>query len=148
MTTPTAQVGNKPSAANQFLVKVSGPGLNIKGFFATKTGGAPSVTGTRVYDGGAKDADVITSRTAYSDLTVGRPYRPTRDAPMLSNARRKLRRDCTVTVTATDTDGVPIPGTEDVYRCILSSATPPDVDSGQDASAANAQLTFIVKSMA
>lgn len=132
------------SSENQFLVTISGvPGAS---FWATKSGGDPSVTMTKDFDGGSDEADISYSRTVWSDLKVGRRYDVNRDAALQISLMGQLRTDRTVTVQPTDPSFAPI-GPATSYRCTLVGVTSPQVNANGSAPA-RFELTFAVKGAA
>lgn len=129
------------SAARQFLVKVSG----VDGFFATKTGGQPSSTSTKAWDGGSLVPDILTSTPEYSDMTVARPFDPARDAPVLARLRPRVgSSQHTIEVTATDASLSPL-AAKVSYTGTLVGCNDPDVDAAST-DAARFELIFSVRS--
>jgi hypothetical protein len=130
------------SSENQFLVTVSG----VDGFFATKTGGDPTVSITKDYDGGSDEADISYSRTTWSDIVIGRRYDVARDAAIALALQSQLRSERTVTVQPTDGSFAPI-GPAQTLRCVLIGATSPAVNAN-GSTPARFQLTLAVKGLA
>jgi hypothetical protein len=131
-----------PSAQRQFLVKVAG----IDGFFSTKTGGNISADTTKVYDGGDPTPYVLAAPAEAENVTVGRPFDPNRDSPLLARLRNRVGRDTfTVSVTPTDRDYVVI-GAATVYPdALLVAVNEPEADASSG-DAATLELEFAVAS--
>ncbi len=130
------------SSENQFLITCSG----VDGFFATKTGGDPSVSITKDYDGGSDEANISTSRTNWSDLVIGRRYDVDRDARILIALQAQIRSERTVTVQPTDPAYNPT-GPSQTYRCVLLGASSPPANAN-GSTPARFQLTLAVKGLA
>lgn len=67
------------AAQRQFLWTVNG----ITGTFAQKSGGEVTSDATKVWDGGATEADVIAAPPEVGDVTLTRPFDPERDQVVL-----------------------------------------------------------------
>lgn len=129
----------KPSAVRHFLVTVSG----VTALFAVKTGGHPSSSGNKVWDGGNPNPEILTEPVDYDDLTVRRPYRADRDAPIAARLRPRCGRSThTITVQPTDEDYVRI-GKPTRYHGVLMSVREPDTDAGSS-DAGQLELTFSI----
>lgn len=132
------------AAQRQFLVSVAG----VSGLFATKSGGATTAEVTRVYNGGKLTPELLASPAQTEDLTIGRPWDPDRDAPVLARLRPLVgRHRTTVSVQPTDVDLVAV-GRPTVYaNALLIGVNDPeaDADSGD---AARLELTWAVESVA
>lgn len=129
------------SAARQFLVSVAG----IDGFFATKQGGETSSEASKVHDGGNLNPEVLTAPAQIDDLTVGRPYDPTRDGPVAARLRRIVGRWATsITVTPTDRDLVPV-GAAVTYRGVLTRIREPEVNA-ESGDPSRIELVFAIES--
>jgi hypothetical protein len=118
---------NPKSAESHFLVFVAG----IDTPFATKTGGAVSGDVTRVYDGGAPEADLIPGRRNVDNIVVGRPYARGRDQAIINELTpRVLRERRAITVIPTDADLIADPSRAITYAsCLLMRVTPPAVNA-------------------
>jgi hypothetical protein len=112
------------TSQNQFLITVDG----IPGFFATKSGGVPSIQVSKDFDGGSNDPVLSNSRPVYSDLTVGRRWDIDRDAPIEIAERKNIGKDRTITSQPCDADFVAT-GPKTVYRGRLQAVNPPDADA-------------------
>jgi hypothetical protein len=132
------------AARRQFLVRVDG----IDGLFGTKTGGEVTSDTTKVFDGGARYPDVISSPPQVSDITVTRPYDPDRDqavANVLKPQVGALRTTISVQPTQTDLTAAKVPG--DVYpNALLTGVKLPEPDSSSG-DGATLELTFAVGSI-
>lgn len=128
----------------QSLVSVDG----IEGYFATKSGGDTSGDTKKVYDGGAKNPDVMGGRPTTDDITVGRPFKPGRDRPVINRLRPLVNRwRTTVTVQDVDTDLIPV-GKPTVYpNALLTAVNDPEVDADSE-DEQRLELTFAVGSVA
>lgn len=132
------------SSENQFLVTISGiPGTS---FWASKTGGDPSVAVTKDFDGGSDEANISFSRISWSDLVIGRRYDVDRDAALNLALLGQLRTDRVVTVQPSDASFNAI-GPATSYRCTQVAVTTPSVNANGSAPA-RYQLTFSVKGLA
>lgn len=132
------------AAQRQFLVKVSG----IDGYFATKTGGDTSSDASDVYDGGSLTPEKLASPATSDDITVGRPYDPERDQPVINRLRAQVgRHRTTVSVQPTDADLVAIGAPTTYANALLIGCTEPEVDAASGDPAVF-ELTFAVESVA
>ena len=129
-----------PIAQRQGLVKVAG----VEGYFATKSGGAISSGGTKVYDGGALTPAVIASPPESEDITVSRAYDIQRDASIVMSLRQQVGKfRTTLSVQTTDTDMI-ASGPPFVYpEALLTGISAPDIDSGSG-DAQVFELTFTI----
>ncbi len=127
-----------PSTKRQFLVAVEG----IDGYWAMKSGGETTSATKKVYDGGTLRPDTLAEPGLTGDVSISRPFRVSRDQPLLDRLTPLVGRwRTTVSTQPTDADLVPI-GRPTVYAdSLLSGVTPPDVDasSGEEA---RIELTF------
>lgn len=132
------------AAQRQFLVKVSG----IDGLFASKTGGNTASEATDVYDGGTLTPEKISNPPRTDDVSVGRPFDPIRDRPVLRRLRPLVGRwRTTVSVQDTDADLVAI-GQPTVYsNALLIGLTDPEHDAASGDAAAF-EMTFAVETVA
>lgn len=132
-------------AQRQFLTKVAG----IDGYWATFSGGEPSVEHTRQFDGGSLVPDLLSGNPAISDVTVSRGYDPTRDGPVRAALARALAAgkgfSTTITRTPSDEDFTPM-GDPEVYEVKLKSVTPAESDANS-ADGARMQLVFSCRSV-
>ncbi len=137
MTSPA----NAPAAQRQFLITVS---TVPDGNFSTKTGGGTTAEIARVYDGGSLDGDLVAGVPITENITVGRPFRPARDAAVVARHERGVGRlRATITITPTDPDLVPV-GEPTVHSdCLLAACNPPETDAGSG-DAAMFELVFAV----
>lgn len=132
------------ASQRQNLVSVEG----VAGYFATKAGGATSAEVTDVYDGGNPVAEKLAGPATTANVTVGRPWDPSRDAAVVRRLRAQVGTfRTTVTVQPTDADLVPIGGPSAVYAgALLVGVTEPDADAASSASAM-IELEFAVESV-
>lgn len=129
-----------PNAAREFLVTVSG----IEGYWARKQGGATASDASKVWDGGSLRPTVLTAPATTEDVTVTRPFRVERDAPLLAALKRVVGRSShTITITPTDRDLVPS-GQPENYVGVLRSVSGPDTDAGSG-DGANIELVFAIE---
>lgn len=135
---------NATATQRQFVVRVSG----IEGYFSTKTGGGLEAEAAREFDGGSLEPEVLLGPAIPGDLTVGRGYKPARDAAVLADLRRKVRRAArmTISVQPTDRDLVAI-GSATVWTAQLRGVNDPDVDANSG-DVARLELTFAVEQVA
>lgn len=114
------------AAQRQARVSVRG----ISGLFARKTGGSTASDVTNVWDGGSLRPEKLASPALVEDVTISRPFDPTRDNEILADLRRKVGRwRTTVTIEYTDTDLVKL-GDPEVYpQALLVRVNDPDVDA-------------------
>lgn len=132
------------AAQRQFLVKVTG----IDGYFSSKSGGDVEGDVTTVYDGGSLKPEKLGGPAAPGQVTVGRPYDPERDAPVLRRLRGIVNRwRTTVSVQPTDGDLTPI-GPPTVYaNALLVRVSDPEHDA-ESGDAARLELVFDPESVA
>lgn len=132
------------AAQRQFLVKVSG----VDGYFATKGGGNAGSDVTRVFNGGSLVPEVLASPGQVEDVTVGRPYDPARDAPVIARLSSQVGRwRTTVSVTPTDADLVPVADQTVYANALLTNVGNPEADAGSG-DAGTFSLTFAVPTVA
>jgi hypothetical protein len=128
------------SAQRQFLVKVSG----IDGLFATKTGGDVTADANKVYDGGTLVPDVVAAPAEVDNVTVGRPYDPTRDASVLKRYRALVGRwETTLSCTPTDRDLIAVADPVVYSKALLVGVTEPEYDASSG-DGATYELEFAV----
>lgn len=126
----------------QWLVKVSG----FDGFFAMFTGGDPTATSTKVWDGGALEPDILQGPVERSDVTVRRPYDYERDEPMLARADPLVGQDSRHTLQVWATDGQLRPlGRSRALQGTLSGVVHPETDA-RSTDAAECGLVFAIRS--
>lgn len=132
------------SAKRQFLVRIDG----IDGYWATRTGGKKAVATSKVFDGGARIADILTANPLVDDITLGRPYDRDRDGPLVKQLLPIAGTwDTFVYETPTDENLVPA-GDPLVYNARLVSVGPPEPDAGGGATEAVLQLVFACRDVA
>jgi hypothetical protein len=91
-------MGDK-SSVRQFLVKLDG----IDGYWSALEGGNISSESTKVYDGGEKVPDVITSEPEVEDITITRNFDRERDEDLMAELRQLVGSySTTLSKTATD----------------------------------------------
>jgi hypothetical protein len=134
------------AAVRQFLVTVTGvrPYTGISGYFSTKSGGDVSSAVNKVYDGGVEQPDLDTAPAEAANVTVGRAYDPTRDAPTIAYLRLLVGQfTADVKVQPTDRDLVPVGSPTLDPGAVLVGLTEPthDASSGD---AARFELEFAV----
>lgn len=131
------------SAQRQFLVSVSG----ITGLWATKTGGDPTSSVTKVWDGGADSPDILSSPADFDDLTVTRPYDVSRDGPVAASLKPQVGRfTATISVQPTDANLVKTSAAEK-FTGLLTKLTSPAPDASASG-AATISLTFAIQKSA
>lgn len=131
------------AAQRQFLIRVAG----IDGYFATKTGGAMEAEASREFDGGSLTPEVMTSPAIPTDVVIGRPFKPGRDAELLRRLRPLTGRWRTsVSQQPTDIDLVPV-GKPTVYTGVLRAVNDPESDASSG-DAARIELTFAIELIA
>ena len=132
------------SAQRQFLVSVS----DITGYFMTKSGGEVSSEATKVYEGGKKTPEIITSPSDVDNITISRNYDPDRDATILAGLRTTVGTAIkTITVQGTDRDLVAV-GSPIVYsEAVLVRIGEPEFDANSG-DMATYELEFAVKTVA
>lgn len=131
------------AAQRQFLIKVS----EVDGYFATKAGGDTTSDATDVYDGGSLTPEKLASPPTTDDITIGRPFDPIRDRPVLRRLRPLVGRwRTTVSVQDTDANLVSL-GAPTVYaNALLIGVTEPEGDASSG-DAAMFELAFAVESV-
>lgn len=145
MPDPTNVTGRDLVASQmQSLVKIEG----IPGYWATKSGGETSAEVTDVPDGGRKTPEKVGGVATTDNITLTRPYRPTRDIAVLKRLRPQVgAMRATVTDQPTDADLVP-QGPPTVYSgALLVRMADPEYDAGSS-DAKMMELEFAVESVA
>lgn len=131
---------NDKSSQSGFLITVAG----VPGTFARKSGGNPTGTVTKDRDGGAIKPDVMPGAVDYSDVTVSRTWRSSRDSAI---AKKLLQQVLQFQTTVRSQDLTPakvvIPGTAITYTGLLMGVSVPDVDANGNGPA-EFSLTFSV----
>lgn len=116
------------STERNFLVTVTADG-DPAGTFDSFEGGDGDSEETRYAPGGMGDEESLGGRQTRENFTVGRRYRPERDATLF---RRLDSRRGSAVITASrqalDRDKNPV-GTPDVFRGVLKKVTGPKHDS-------------------
>ena len=130
-----------PSAQRQFLIRVAG----IPGYFATKAGGKTSAAVAKVWDGGSLDPENLAGPAETENLTLGRPYRVSRDQPMIDTYEPLVGRFLTtVSIAPTDRNLVPLTKPRVYVDSLLVGVTPPDGDAASS-DPATVEVEFAVK---
>jgi hypothetical protein len=129
------------AAKRQFLVKVDG----IDGYWAGKSGGDITADTNKVYDGGSRRPDVISSPPNADDVVCTRPYDPLRDQVMINQLKERVGTwRTTVSVSPTEADLTVARVAGDVYSdALLIGLVSPEVDASSG-DAAEVELTFAV----
>lgn len=129
---------NDKSSQADFLVSMAG----VADFWSTCSGGVPSVQQSESWDGGATQPDLEMSNPSYSDVTITRPYRALRDAPLASSLRPRVGQlITTVTKQPTDRQKKKLGVKPTIYSVVLKSVADPDTDAGA-AATGTISLTF------
>lgn len=112
----------------QYIVTVK----DVAGNFMTKSGGGIASDSTKIYNGGSKTPEIITSTYEVENITVGRAYDSARDGAVLKKLRDQVGKfETTITVQETDEDFVTTGKPAVVYaKARLVGITEPDYDSG------------------
>ena len=121
------QTPNAPASARQQLTEVAG----IPGYFGTKSGGERTSEPSKVWDGGALDAENLSAPADTGNIVVGKPYRPMVHGSILKGLDRQVGRyRTTVSVWDTDPDLGPV-GEPTIYAdALLVRMQRPDHDAG------------------
>lgn len=131
------------AAQRQFLVSVAG----VDGLFARKEGGEVSGDTSKVWDGGALTPEVVAAPAEADNVTVGRPFDPVRDWPVLKRLRPLVNRWRTsVSVIPTDADLIPV-GEPLTYVALLTRVADAEVDASSG-DPAELELEFVIESFA
>lgn len=133
------------SSPAHFRVTLSGGPFDVPGAFAQMGGGNPSGDVRRYREGGNPDEEVTGGPGTRDDVTVGRPWRRTRDAELaLAMDREVMKARFTVTKQPLDED-YNAWGKPQVYaNCLLTGVTHPDVDAEAGGDVARLELSFAV----
>lgn len=123
------------TAQRQFLVKATPNepgGVVIEDYFATKTGGEVEGEVSTAWDGGKQRPDKLGGPAVPAVVTLSRPYRAERDAPLMKALRKRVNRDYyTVSVQPVDRDLVPLGVDPTIYvDALLVRAADPEHDAG------------------
>ena len=115
------------------LVRVS----NIKGYWATKSGGEATADTSKAWDGGQLKAEVLSAPAEFGNITLARPYRPREHASVWRYLSQRVGRyRAAIAIQDADEDMHPI-GRPTVYpNALLVRVTPPE----SDASSGDAQM--------
>jgi len=115
-----------PASQRQFLVTIDGIGE----FFATLSGGEVTADVGDSYDGGKKRPDKVAGNAVTANLVCGRPYKITRDQPIIDRLEKQVGSfTTTITRQPADADFTPV-GKPTVYPdCLLVRVTPPEMDA-------------------
>lgn len=132
------------AAQSHSLVSIEG----IPGYWATKSGGETSAEVTDVPDGGRRTPEKLAGVATTDNITLTRPYRPTRDIAVLKRLRGQVGAlRVTVTEQPTDADLVP-QGQPTVYpAALLVRMADPEFDAGSS-DAKMMELEFAVETVA
>lgn len=141
---PPFSPGNAVTTQRQFLVGVEG----IPDLWASKSGGETSADTSDVWDGGRKYPEKSAAPATTENITIGRPYRAGRDAPIIKALRPRVGVfRTTVSVQPTDADLVPI-GSPTVYaNALLIRVAEAEFDASSGDPGA-VELEFAVESVA
>lgn len=133
--------GGSIAAQRQFLVRVSG----INDYFSTKTGGGLTADASREFDGGSLVPEVLAGPAIPGDLTIGRPWKPERDADVLARLTPLVGRWRTsIRVQPTDRDLVAVGKARDYSSVLLIGINDPEANASSG-DAARLELTFAVE---
>lgn len=145
MPTPSSLRGASLAAAQrQFTTTVSG----VVDQFASKTGGETTADTSDVWDGGRRSPEKLASPAVTSNITVSRPYRPARDAPIIARLRKRVGSfRATVNVQPTDADGVAYGPPITYANALLVRIAEPEFDAASG-DAAMFELEFAVETVA
>lgn len=127
------------AAQRDYLITVSG----VPGYFQTITGGSKTSETTMDFDGGSKEPEVLTAPAVIENVTVGRTYKPERDAEFVKRVRDRVGiTPKTITVHDVDADKQVI-GINRQYDGIIVGFTEPaaDVNAGDRS---RFEITFAV----
>lgn len=114
------------SSVRQHSVSITG----LEGVWSTLSGGVSSVDVSESYNGGAKVPDLTKGRVKVSNVTVGRPFNPVRDRPVLRFLEANLAGAWETTITDQDLDANEVRiGDPVVFTgCVPITVTGPDYD--------------------
>lgn len=131
------------SSSAHFRVTLSGGPFDIPGAFATMEGGNRSGEPRRTREGGSPDEDVSGTPPSRDDITLGRPWRRSRDQELAVQLDRVvMRARWVVTKQPLDEDYKPY-GDPMVYPdCLLTGCTHPPVDADAVGDSARLGLTL------
>ena len=133
------------SSPAHFRVTLSGGPFEVPGAFAQMSGGNPSGDVRRYKEGGDPNDHTSGNPPTRDDVTIGRPWRRTRDHDLaLAFDRAVMKSRFTITKQPLDEDfnawGKPM-----VYAdCLLTGCNHPDVDAEATGDVARLELTFAV----
>lgn len=121
---------HKAAAARQFIVTVTGGPVKIEGTWASFSGGNVEAETTPVWEGGASYPDSIGGPATTADLELTRPYRPTRDQPIIDKLTKLVGSGVfTVSRQPTDADFVKVGKPTTYPECVLKSVSVPESDA-------------------
>lgn len=132
------------------VVKLEGGSPAISGYWSTYEGGALTMERENSWDGGG-GYDILVGRPTAEDITITRPYNPTRDDPWLNTLRRNIMNGIRVTYTVKKqpiTPGVnwtPIGNGETHANCPVITVRTTGVTHGADATAATIEMVLATK---
>jgi hypothetical protein len=131
------------AAARQGLVRVSG----ITGYFATNSEVETTADASREFDGGSMVPEVLTGPATTGDVTVGRPYKPERDAAIVRKLRPLVGRWRTsLSITPTDRDLAPVEKPETLTAVLIGVRGPATDANSSDPK--RIELTFAIETVA
>lgn len=128
---------HKAAAARQFIATVNGGPVKVPDPWANFSGGAVESETTPVWEGGAAYPDSIGGPPTTADIELTRPYRPSRDQPIIDALSKVVGHGVfTVTRQPTDSDFVKVGKPTTYPECVLKAVNPPESDasSGEGAS--------------
>jgi hypothetical protein len=131
------------AAARQALVSITG----IDGYFSKTNAISKKATANKQFDGGSSVPEILMAPAEVDDITVSRPFRPGRDAALLTTLFSQVNNWYTsISVQWTDgnlsPNGSPVTGTG-----WLTGVDTPEVDAGSG-DAMMLQLTFSLDNVA
>lgn len=120
----------KAAAARQFLCNVTAGPVPVVDPFASMSGGAVEAETNPVWEGGASYPDMLGGPATTGDLELTRPYRPTRDQPIIDALQKVVGSGVfTVTKQPTDADFMKVGKPTTYPECVLKAVTPPEPDA-------------------
>jgi hypothetical protein len=126
------------TSQRQHLTTVSG----VEGTWAELSGGKPSKETSDAWDGGADQPEILFGSKRYSDITVTRPFKRTRDFTIARNLDRQIGRAFSIRRMWTDEDLIAT-GQRDLWHGFLTAVNDPDNDA-RSAETATFSLVFRV----
>jgi len=137
--------GGYTTSQRSFSVSITG----VDGEFGTFTGGRKSKQIEKAWNGGATTPDIVGSPAEVENITVGRPYNPRRDQPVIEKLRRELEqadRRYTIRKQPLDGNDTPIGKAETYANCVLVGVNAPDYDRASS-TPARLELEFAPQSV-